>query len=126
MIKGVIKILSGDVWSQLILLFKALFNLFPLLIISSHPLFKKTRLSTDPEAGSPGRGLYTRIEDGHVSINEARAANDNEGTYYSVNKSELASYMRDCIDSRVVYMHVAIAITIIVIVIYLLIHNGQM
>ena len=72
---SVIKIFNAggdDFWSQLSPLFKAVFNLFPLLIISSHPLFKKTRLSTDPEAGSPGRGLYTCIEDGHVSINEGQ------------------------------------------------------
>ena len=70
-----IKIFSATVeaysfWSLLGLQVKAVFNLVPLLVISSHPLFKKTRLSTDPEAGSPGRDLYTRIEDGHVSINE--------------------------------------------------------
>ena len=71
--KSVIKIFSGDyvIWSQCYPMFKNFFNLSPLLIISSYPLFKKTRLSTDPEAGSPGRDSYTRIEDhGHVSINE--------------------------------------------------------
>ena len=45
-------------WSQLSLLCQTFFNLFPLLIISSHPLFTKTRLSTDPEAGSPGLDSY--------------------------------------------------------------------
>ncbi len=46
------------------------FNLFPLLILSSHPLFKKTRLSTDPDGDRPGPDSYTLMEDGHVSIND--------------------------------------------------------
>ncbi len=48
----------------------AFFYLIPLLILSSYPLYKKTRLSTDPEEGSPGSDSYTLMEDGHESIDD--------------------------------------------------------
>ena len=48
----------------------AIFYLSPLQILSFFPLYKKTRLSTDPEEDSPGPDSYTLMEDGHESIND--------------------------------------------------------
>ena len=48
----------------------AFFYLLPILMLSSHPLYKNTRLSTDPEENSPGPDSYTLMEDGHESIND--------------------------------------------------------
>ena len=81
-----ILVLSVIKVASIINLFNTALYIYPLLILSCHPICKKTRLTTDPEEDSPGPDSYTLMEDGHVSINDnyGRAANENKGTYTTI------------------------------------------
>ncbi len=72
LVLSIIKVVcnSALVFTSMINIINTILYIYPLLILSCHPICKKTRLSTDPGEDSPGLDSYTLMESGHESIND--------------------------------------------------------